>query len=360
MDVLNLLKSLAMTPGPSGLESDIATVVTEMWQPYTDEIRIDRVGNVIATKYGQGGDQRQRVMISAHMDEIALIVTKVETHNGYGFLRVSSVGGIDKRQLYGQRVMVHGKRNMLGVLSGLPVAMLPKKNRLKVYQFDDLIVDLGCSAETVQNNVQVGDFVTFHQSVHTLKGDIVAGKAFDNRASLVALTVALEQLSHRPHQWDVIAVASVQEEVTLLGGYTAPFAEKPDIAIALDVSFATQPAAKDSTNFDLGSGPILDIGVNVHPALFNALKKSAKELEMNVSILPHARSSGTEARAMQVARAGVPTALISLPIRYMHQVVETVHLKDVTRTGRLLTEFVTSLDDEFMGGLSKALIKGDS
>jgi endoglucanase len=236
--------------------------------------------------------------------------------------------------------------------------MLPEERQREAFGFEDLVVDVGCSAETVNTLIHVGDFISFSQPLRVLTNNIVAGKALDNRVSLAALTVALEYLQTRQHRWDIVVAATVQEETRLVGGFTVSHSRQPDIAVALDAAFATQPGVSESTAFDLGSGPIIDIGVNVHPFIHQRLKDSAKALEMSFNIYPHARSSGTEAEALQVARAGIPTGLVSIPIRNMHTVVEAADLQDINRVGRLVAEFAACLDDSVMEQLTTSLIRG--
>ena len=358
MDVLELLKTLTATPGPSGMESDIATVIAEIWRPFADEVEIDHMGNVIATKFGSGDmpDGRPRLMLSAHMDEIALMVTKIESHNGYGFLRVTSIGGIDKRQMLDQRVTVHGKRSMPGITACLPSSMLAEDKYGKVRDFEDMLIDVGLSAETTESLVSIGDFVTFDQPLHKLLGGNVATKALDNRACVAALTVTLKKLQKVSHAWDIVVVATIQEETSLLGGALTSFSQTPDAAIALDVAFATQTGVSHGA-FALGSGPILDIGIAVHPGMLKRLRKSADALEMKYNSFIHTRHSGTETDTIQLARAGVPTGLISIPIRYMHTVVETVAIKDIKRTGRLVAQFASSLDEKFLPSLQQELMR---
>ncbi len=356
METFELLKTLTATPGPSGMESDIATMVAEIWRPYVDEIEFDRLGNVLATKYGSGEAPRPRLLISAHMDEIALLVTDVIEHNGYGFLRVTNVGGIDRRQLLAQRVMVHGKRNVPGVVGCLPYPMLDESKHGKARDFDDIVIDVGLSAENTRALISIGDFITMHQPVHKLLNNNVATKAVDNRASIAALTIALKHLQNHTHHWDLLFTATVQEEVGLKGGMTVGFGRNADLALALDVSFATQTGISDNA-FDLGSGPILDIGVNVHPAMLKGLKDSAESIEMTVNLLPHTRASGTEIATIQLTQAGVPTGLMSIPIRNMHTTVEIVNTKDIKRAGRLVAQFASTLDGDFLANINKELMR---
>jgi endoglucanase len=355
MELLDLLKTLVTTPGPSGAEGDIATVIAEIWRPFVDEIKIDALGNVIATKVGSAEEPRPRLLLSAHMDEIGLLVSEIVEHNGYGFLRVSPVGGIDRRQILAQRVTVHGKRNLTGVMGALPSSALDDSKRGKVYDFEDLLVDVGLSAETTRNLISIGDFVTFNQPVHELLGGNIAAKALDNRASVAALTLALEMLQGRAHQWDILFAATIQEETRLLGGFNVGYSQRPDLAVAFDVSHAKQSGVVDPGAYPLGSGPIFDIGVNVHPAVLQQLRDAASALEMSTNILTHGRHSGTETAAIQLSHAGVPTGLVSIPIRYMHTMVETVNLKDIERVGRLTAEFAARLDSEFLSNITKSL-----
>lgn len=356
MELLHLLRLLTDAPGPSGLEDDVAALLAEIWQPYVDVVQRDLVGNLTAVRRGVGPEPRPRLLLTAHMDEIALVVTKIEAFNGYGFLRVSQVGGVDLRQLLGQRVVVHGRRNLPGVLGALPESLWPEERQGKAVGFDDLLVDVGCSAEQVRALVRVGDFVTFRRPLLELVNGRVAAKALDNRACLAALTVALELLQQRRHAWDIVVAATVQEEHLLLGGATTGFAQRPDLAVVLDVAFANQPGVSENNAFDLGSGPILDIGVHVHPGVLQALRDTAVALEIPVNLLTHARASGTETGVIQIARSGAPTGLVSIPIRYMHTMVELADLKDIARAGRLVAEFAARLDDQFLPHLTKALI----
>lgn len=364
MDVFKKLKSLSETAGPSGMETPIADVVTDLWRPYVDDVRVDRIGNLVAVKRGRGenGDaERRRLLIAAHMDEIALMVKQITQHpkgeEGYGFLRVSPVGGVDARHLYGQRVVVHGQEELPGIIGAQPISRLPSERRGKAYDYSELVVDVGRPIGKVKELVSVGDFVSFRQPLRRLLNKRAAGKAMDNRASIVAVAVALETLSDRLHSWDVIAVATAQEETRLLGAFTSAYAQRPDAAIALDVTFGKGPGAKDGETYELDEGPALGLGPNVHPGVFKRLQAAADALEMDVHIDPHSRASGTDAFGLQIAREGIPTGLLSIPLRYMHTMVETVATADVERAGRLLGEFVARLNDTFLEEIAQELME---
>jgi len=248
-----------------------------------------------------------------------------------------------------QPVLVHGREPLPGVVAAAPPHMLPPNRRGQYPTVDELIVDVGRSAEEVAELVRVGDPVTLDVPVVELLSDRLAGKAMDDRACVAALTVCLDELQHRTHSWDVYAVATVQEEVGLRGARVAAHHLNPDVAIALDVTFAQQHGVSESDGpYKLGGGPVLSLGPNFHPKLYDRLQEAAQRLEMTVNTDPIPGRSGTDAWAIQVARSGIPTALISVPLRNMHSPVETVDLNDIKRAGRLLAEFIAGLQDDFL------------
>jgi endoglucanase len=359
MDTFKHLQTLSETAGPSGNEQAIAAVIKKSWQPYTSHFVQDRLGNMMAVKEGSGKSPRRSILLAAHMDEIGLMVHEIVSHNGNGFLRVTNVGGVDIRHLYGQLVTVHGRKNFSGVIGNLPGAMLPPDKRNKPFGYESLVVDVGLPLTEVEANISVGDFISFRQPLRKLLNGRVTGKALDNRASVAAVTHCLDYLSRRTHSWDVIAVATVQEETRLLGAYTTAHSQQPDLAIAIDVTFGKGPGTTDTGTFELDSGPALDLGPNVHSGMYKALKKTAENIEMSVSTGTHSRASGTDAFALQVARSGIPTGLISIPLRYMHTMVESIALKDVKRSGRLMAEFIAQLDDQFLEKLSAGMMEKD-
>ena len=365
MNITNILRKLTETAGPSGMEQEIAATITDLWRPYVDSVTTDRIGNLIAVKNGSGQAEARRLLVAAHMDEIALMVKEIVRYpehgagedEAYGFLRVTGVGGVDVRHLYGQQVVVHGRRDLRGLVGALPVQMLPKERHNKPYNYDELLVDVGLPLARVKEVVAVGDFVSFRQPLRKLLNRRLAGKAMDNRASVAAVAVSLEYLQGRHHDWDVVAVATAQEETRLLGAFTSAYAHFPDAAIALDVTFGKGPGAKDEGKvYELGEGPTIDFGPNVHPGLYKKLQEAAKALEMDVHPSPHTRGSGTDAFGLQIARSGIPTGLIGIPLRYMHTMVETVDAADVERAGRLLGEFIARLDASFLKDIAKEMM----
>ena len=347
-DTLSFLKELISTSGLSGYEAETRNVIQKTWSSLVDEISLSKLGSLHGLKKGSADEPRPKILIATHMDAIGLMVVGIEND----FLRISPIGGIDPRILPGQPVKVHGKEVLPGIIIKPPDHLLPENGSGKPVEIEHLLVDTGLSKDKLTELVSVGTLVSFAQEPLEFPGGIVVGHSLDNRASVAALTVCLEQLQTLQHHWDVWAVASVQEEINFAGAYTSGYEILPDLAVAIDVTFATGPGTADYNAFPLESGPALGWGPNLHPALFHEFKKIAEELEIPYSkdVLP--RHSGTDAYALQTTAEGIPTMLLSIPLRYMHTPVEMVSFKDVTRTGRLLAEFIAKLPTDFLKNLS--------
>lgn len=344
MATLELLKTLTEASGPAGFENTVTSVIADLWRPWADEIRVDAMGNLIAVQHGTAPAPRRTMMAAAHVDEIGLIITGFEGE----FLRVHSLGGVDRRVLLGLPVCIHGRQEIAGVIGSRPPHVLPQAERQNVLPWHELFIDVGLSAEEVKTRVRVGDPVTIRQPTVSLKNGRVAGKAMDNRASVAALTLALEALRRREHAWDFYAVATIQEEVGVKGAIVSAYGISPDVAVALDVTFARQYSDSDPGVFDLGKGPTIGVGPNFHPQMVRRLTEAAGNDEIPVELEPSPGSSGTDAWGIQVAREGIPSGLISIPVRYMHQPVETVALIDIERAGRLLAGFVAGLEHDYI------------
>jgi tetrahedral aminopeptidase len=344
VDLAELLGRLSEAVGISGYETEVRSLIVDEFQRHADDVRADAMGSVIALKRGQGIEPRRSIMLAAHLDEIGLIVTEVKE----GFLHFTTVGGFDARVLLGQPVVAHGKRKLPGVIGSRPPHVLSAAEREKVVPREELCVDVGLPAADVEKSVAVGDLISIRGRYLRLRGDMVAGKAFDDRAGVAALVVCLDMLSGLKHTWDAYVVATSQEEVGLRGATTSAYGVAPDLGIAIDVGFGPQPGVPDSESVPIGKGPALAIGPNIHPGMLKKLEEVAKAAEIPYSVEAAPGATGTDAWAIQVAREGVPTCLLSVPVRNMHTPVETASLKDITRTGRLLALFVAALDDRFM------------
>jgi endoglucanase len=343
MDIKQTLKQLTETAGVAGYESTVGSFVADQLTPLSDRIRQDALGNVIALKRG-AEPAPGRIMLAGHMDEIGLIVTKLDK----GFLRFTEVGGLDPRVLPGQEVIVHGQEPLPGVIASRPPHVLSREERDKVVPMDKLFIDVGVPESRLTELVSVGDLITIKRDLIELQNGFVAGKAMDNRASVAAIIATMHNLHTLRHTWDVYAVATVQEEVGLKGAITSTYSVNPDVGIALDVTFAQQPGVGEDESVTLDKGGAVAFGPNIHPKLYEKLVAVAQAHEIPYQVEPIPGASGTDAWAMQVTRAGIPTALISIPLRNMHTSVEMLSIKDIERTGRLLALFISELDEQFL------------
>ncbi len=351
MNLETLLTELSNAAGISGREDRAAQIITDLFtqgegvQWITDFSR-DRLGNIILRKQGQG-THPPRLMLAAHLDEIGLIVSEIDQ----GFLRFSTVGGIDQRVLLGQEVIVHGRENLPGIIGAKPPHLQEPEEKNKAVKLQDLMIDLGLPEEKVRALVQIGDPVTFRRDCCALKNGLYTGKAMDDRAGVVAMVDCLRRLKDLHHQAEVAAVVTVQEELGVRGAFVSSYGLNPDLGIALDVTHGEMPGLTEYEAFKLGKGPVIVTGPQVHPQIFKTLKEAAEAANIKYQVEAEVTPRGTDAYALQIARAGVATGLVSIPLRYMHTAVETVSLKDLTETSRLLAEFIMRIDRAFVEGL---------
>ncbi len=335
---MDLLKRLCETPGIAGHEDAVRAVVAEELRPLVDELRVDTLGNLIGTKRGAGGP---RVMIAAHMDEIGFLVKHVDDR---GFLRLQPVGGFDARVLIAQRVLVHG---VGGVLRGVvqpaakPIHLLEPGEAGKSPKLDELFVDVGLGGDAVRAAVEVGDMVTLDRTTEPV-GDAVVSKALDDRLGVYVMIEAVRAMGGGTAE--VVAVATTQEEVGLRGAQTAAYALEPDIAVALDVTLAgdVPGGAGEQTVTRLGDGVAIKVFDSSHlanPKLLRHLRDLAHHhgIACQLEVLPR---GGTDAGAMQRARAGAPAITLSIPTRYVHTVNEMASTADIDATVALLARFL--------------------
>jgi tetrahedral aminopeptidase len=347
-DILPFLKEMLSAPGLSGYETPVRRIIQKTWEPLTDELSVSKLGSLHGLKRGTGAEPRPSLLIAAHMDAIGLMATQVID----GFIRFTEVGGVDPRVLPGQLVTVHGREDLLGVVVQPPARLLPPANQSGTVPMSSLFVDTGLEADEVSRLVRPGDPISFAQHPFEASGETICGHTLDNRASVAALTLCLEALKTRSHSWDLWAVATAQEEETLGGAFTSTFELNPSLGIAVDVTFGSSPGSPGHRTFAIGEGPTLGWGPNIHPGMHKAIKELADQMEMPYKTEPMPRFSGTDAIALQVVNEGIPTLVVSIPLRYMHTPVEMVSLKDIRRVGRLLAEFVVQLEPDFMDKLA--------
>ena len=341
MELKELLKTLSDLRGISGFEYKINEKIADIISPFADEVKIDDLGNVIAVKRC-GKENGKRIMIEAHADEIGLMVTKIDDR---GFIAFTNVGGVDERILPACEVVVHGKKDVLGVIGSKPPHLQTAKDRGKSVKMCDMYIDTGMSCEEVKELICIGDSITLSQSVGSLSEDVFSGKCLDDRAGAAAVITVLKNLQKSVLDFDVYAVIAVQEEVGLRGAKVSATGINPDIAIAIDVCHAITPDnSKDA--FESGEGVIVTVGPNIHPKLSKRILKTASDYNVKVDIEAEGGCTGTDAWSIQTVLGGVPTALLSIPLKYMHTNVETLSLSDVKATADLLTFFIQNLDSK--------------
>ncbi len=352
IDAKELLKELSETDGISGYEWGVAEKVKELLRRpdrrIVDDIRVDALGNLFMHKRGEGGPDRGKILFAAHMDEIGLMIKKIEED---GCLRFASVGWIDQRVLPGQEVIVYGAKAMTGVIGAKPPHLQNPEERKESYKMDDLFIDVGLGGAEASKHVKIGDIAVVKRKVSELRNGILAGKCFDDRAGVAALILALSELSKMRHWADVYCVATVQEEVGLRGATTGTYSLKPDVGIAVDVTHGNMPGVSEFESSELGKGPTIGIGPHVNHKVFEILKELAKEHNIPHQIDPSPYPGGTDAYAIQSSRGGVPSGLLSIPLRYMHTSTETLSIADLKATARLLALFAASFGKETLEGL---------
>lgn len=350
MDLKAALAEMMRRPGVSGYEGEVASYIGSVFQGYCREVRTDPLGNLIGFRPGEGEGRHPRVMLAAHMDQIGLMVTTVEEN---GFLRFTQVGGFDPRILLGQEVWVYTRDGvMLGVIGSKPPHLQTKEEEERLLKLEEMYIDVGLRPEEARAKIHPGDLVVLKRELISLQGERVAGLSFDDRAGVLAIFACLDELSRWRHLADVYVVGTVQEEVGLRGAMTSAYGLVPDVGIAIDVTFADPQGLPEGESFPLDEGPTIGIGPHVHPKLQERFVQVAKDLEIKWQLDPMPTPYGTDAWSIQVARSGIPTILLSIPLRYMHTSVEVISLRDVRLLGRLMAGFIAGLDYEFVEGLT--------
>lgn len=345
--LFSLLLDLLQLPGLPGYEGPVRERLSALWGPLVDELHVSRVGSLHALKRGSGNQPRRTLMLAAHMDAIGLMVSSLAD----GFLRLAPIGGVGPQVLPGQPVLVHARRELPGLIVQPPPSCLPPEETGSV-PLDHLFVDVGLPPSQVRRLVQAGDPVTFAQPPFEIGEDRIAGPSMDNRVSLAALTLCLQELQLRPPIWDILMTATVQEELGTIGARTSAYGLHPDLALAVDATYARGLGEPEHKTFRFGGGPTNGWGPQVHPGVFRAIEAAAKRIGVPTTIEPMPVNSATDADVMQNSAKGIPTGVISIPVRYMHTPLEVVSLGDIRSAGRLLAEFGSCLDAEFLDHLS--------
>lgn len=343
-----MVKILTESHGVSGYEHIVQQEVHTLFSAFTDDIRQDTFGNLIAKVHGNGDQSKAKIMITAHADEIGFMITKIEKG---GFLRVTAIGGVDPRTTLGQEVIVHAKQNLLGIFGAKPPHLLALDEVGKAIPIDELFIDLGMEDSEVKQLVQIGDIATIKRAVIPLQNQYLAGKAMDDRSGIVMMIEMLNEMKRLKIDADVYAVSTVQEEIGVRGAMMSAYGIMPDVGIAVDVTHGEMPGVAPDLAFELGKGPVICYGPNIHNHVYDLMIKVAKDENIPYQIEVSQGPTGTDARAIQVTQAGIATGLVSLALRYMHTSVETLSTKDIVNGGKLLAHTIQRIDRAFVEGL---------
>jgi putative aminopeptidase FrvX len=341
----DLLQALITTPGPSGHETGPAKVWREACSAFADDVRGDKVGSSMARVPGTGDGPT--LAIIGHIDEIGVHVSHIDDE---GYLRFGEVGGWDPIVLVGQRVRLATRGgDVIGVIGRKPIHLIKSDERDRAPKVKDLHIDIGAKdGDEARELVRIGDVGVIDVAPVELPNGRVISRSMDNRIGCyVAAEAARLVAADGGAPGDVVALAVAQEETTFAGSRTSAFGLDPDLAIAVDVTFATdQPGIElgPITKHPLGSGPVIARGSLLHPRVTELLYETAEEQEFPFTVESLGRQTGTDADAVHATRTGIPTGLVSVPLRYMHSPVELVSLADVQVAAELIAAFARRLE----------------
>lgn len=339
---LSLLNEICTTPGAPGFEKKVRELVLREIKPLVDEIELDNMGNVYAIKKGQDS---KRVMVGAHMDEIGFIVTHIDDN---GFIRFHTLGGFDPKTLTAQRVIVHGKKDIIGVMASKPIHVMSPDERNKVAKLSDYFIDTGLSVDEVKETVSIGNPITREREFIEM-GNCVNGKSLDNRLAVFILIETLRKLKGKKIPYDLYGVFTVQEEVGIRGANVSALRINPDFGFGLDttIAFDLPGAGKHEMITKLGDGTaikIMDASTICDYRMVEFMKKTAdkNKIKWQPEILT---AGGTDTAGIQrMTEGGSIAGAVSIPTRHLHQVIEMAHKEDIQGSIDLLTACIKEID----------------
>ena len=342
---MELMKELSLAPGVSSCEEEVAKIITRELKDVADDIETDSMGNLIATKKGE--KKAPKVMLAAHMDEIGLMVRYIDDN---GYLKFSTIGGINDQMLMNQTVTVHSSvgENVIGVIGSKPPHVTTPEERKKVVKADDMFIDIGAKdKEEAEKMVKVGDVMTFNSLFVEYPNNLIMGKALDNRVGCYVMIEVLKRVDTRA---TVYGVGTVQEEVGLKGAKTASFKLNPDLAFALDVTLSgDHPGIKpEEAPVVIGKGPAVILadasgrGILTQKSVKDMLIKAGDENDIPYQ-LEVSDGGTTDGTAIHLTREGIPTGVLSVPTRYIHTPVSVCSMEDVENTIELIVKAINEL-----------------
>ncbi len=338
-----MLHRLCKEPSPSGFERGVSALAAESLKGLTDEVRVDRMGNVIGVRRC-GKENAPRLLLDAHLDEVGFLVTGIED----GFLRIAAIGGVDPRVLPDRELTILTQEPIFGVVACLPPHVLKKEDSDKAQSMEKLCVDIGMSQTEAEKAVPIGTPAVYREDCLPLGEGQVCGKSLDDRSCFAAILRTLELLKDKELDVDVYAIGSVCEEVGGWGAEAAAFRCAPTYCVAVDVTFGAAPDTPKSKLqvMDMAGGPAIGVGPSIPLWMSRRLEAKAKEGGIPYQVEVLSGQTGTNGDDYQTAREGIATAVVSLPLKYMHTPLEAIYLSDLEQTAQLLAAFAEGLGEE--------------
>lgn len=340
MELVKTIAELSSLPAPSGFEETAAARIQEIMADCMDEAWRDVMGNVMAVKRSRKAGAK-KLLLDAHMDEVGIIITGSEE----GFLKFQPIGSLDPRNLPGSEVILLTEPPVAGVIACLPPHVLSDEEKEKVIEIKDLYIDAGLSEPEASERVRPGTPGVFKSGFFSLGGTQYSGKAFDNRVCVGVLLDALSKLRDRELDVELYAMASSQEELGTRGATTGAFSVRPDYCVAVDVTFGETPGSPKVGTYKVGGGPTIGIGPNINMKLYKKLVEICEKNSIPYQIEVMAGNSGTNAWPIQISQEGVATAVLSIPLKYMHSPVETFAVSDAEAASDILVKLLENWED---------------
>lgn len=344
MNITEELNVLCTQAGPSGFIGAVAEKAAELLKPYVDEVSVDRLGNVIGVRRC-GVPNAKRLLLDAHLDEVGFLVTGIEE----GFLRFRQIGGVDPRVLPDREVTIMTEPPRLGVIACLPPHVQTASDHDKSIPMDELYIDVGLSQERAEQFIPIGTPIVFREPFFALNEHQICGKAMDDRACFVTLLETARRLKDKQFDVDLYIMGSNFEEVGGRGAAVGTYQIHPDYCVAVDVSHGKTPDGPKDGVFELGAGIPIGIGPNMTRWMTERMCSKAKEQELPFKMEVMSGSSGTNGTLMQISREGVATAILGLPLKYMHSPLEVVDVRDIEAVSALIVAFTENLGREAQG-----------
>lgn len=340
----NFLKELVEAPSPSGFEVPAQRVIRRHLEPLADQVEVDVMGNMMVRLAGQGGP---RVMLAGHCDEIGFMVQYITDE---GFIYFGAIGGVDPHLSPGQRINIHTHNGVVkGIIGKKAIHLIDVKDRDTVIKLKEQYIDIGCQTRAeVEKLLRIGDPITFAVGLERLQNGRVTSRALDDKmGSFIVSRVLAGVKAAGGAVSELVCVSTVQEEVGLRGGTTSGYGVNPDLAIVVEVTHATDTPDVDPKGIgrvEVGKGPVLARGANINPVLFDLLVDTAAREEIPIQIIGVPRATGTDANSLQLTRGGLATALLGIPLRYMHTPVELLAESDLQAAIKLLIAVVLRIE----------------